>query len=301
MKSNFVVVLIGFDYYNSNEDTLPGTLNDIRGIYEYFNELSPKKITLITDIETEDNSKKGIIDPNDVIFINKTKSCDEYILYDGKRNMLDIITKTITGAEKVLFYYTGHSHNQKIMLPDKKVTYLDEVNYLDDFIDKNDNEENKENNFLSFETLKSIFLKQTTKKSQIVFWMDCCYGNGLGLPFMMNLKNGIYYLNGDIINMPTQEIICVSASLSNQSSFSDIGGSVFTKELLNKMEEYKKNKKSPKYVDLIREIGFKNLNRYSQTFNVFSSRPNLKKMWHWLFCHSTMKINHTFGVFNVCR
>lgn len=327
MKSNLVVVLVGFDYYNSGEDTLLGILYDLRLAYEFFNELSPKKIILITDMEIEDNARKGIIDPNDIIFIKKTKTCGEYKFFDNNSSLLDMLSDSVENAEKVLFYYTGHSYNQEILLPRKKyqeeVTFLEET-FLEDLVEETSDlldlsksseisdlkssdlklsskSSESSNKSLSFEVLKSTVLATTSPGCQVLFLMDCCYANGLGLPFKMNLKTGVYHLTENFKNIPKQNVVCISASLTNQSSFSDKHGSIFTREFFENIRKYKKKKKSPEYIDLVREIGFKNLNQYSQTLNIFSSRPNLKKMWHWVFCKSQLKINHTNSTFEISK
>ena len=112
--------------------------------------------------------------------------------------------------------------------------------------DSNSDKDDGDQKFLSFSVLKNAILRSVDKNAQLLFLMDCCHANGIGLPFMMNLKNGIYYLNGGIKNIPTQEIVCISASLSDQSSYSDKEGSIFTKELMNKIKEYKKKEKRSK-------------------------------------------------------
>jgi hypothetical protein len=288
MGSDMVVILIGFDYFNSSSSTLLGMLSDIKSVYDYFNQLKPKKIIFLTDLEPGDNIKKGFIDPNLIIFINKTREFGEYFLLENKSDLIKIISQAVKNQKKIVFYYTGHAKSKKIILPDEKFSYIDDINFLDEDI-----------NSLEFSFISELIQKESSKKSQILFILDCCHSDGMNLPFSMDLKKGIYYIKNEITKIPTQEIVCISASLSNQTSFSDITGSIFTKELMKKFRDSKQNKRNCSYISWIKEIGFKKLNHYFQTFNVFSSRPNLKKPWHWLFCTSQLKIKTLNGVLTI--
>nr|QBK89555.1 MAG: caspase [Pithovirus LCPAC001] len=312
------VLIIGIDYFNTpSESTLPG-ITDMRYMYDYIRKIKPDKILVITDADENDNVVKGIIDPNDIYFINNIQSYNEYHFYQGKTDMINVIKNFVSTNNRLVVYYSGHGSNNNILLPN----YSENVSFIPDLInvskftphasrsetrraslaysgvgkfDKkkitdNTPEINQTKNKISFEEFKNIITKYSPKKTQIIFLMDCCAGNGLKLPFKMNI-NGIYNLKN--YNIPTQEIVCISSSLQNQSSISSINvdgfGSVFTKEFFEGISRMR-SIKTVSYINLIKKIGSEKLNNYDQTLNVYSSRPNLKKVWHWFFEQSKSKI-----------
>lgn len=276
------VLIIGFDYFNTpTENTLP-SITDMRYMYDYIRRVKPDKILVITDVDEKDNVSKGIINPNDIYFINNIQSYNEYHFYQDKSDMISTIKNFVNTNHKLVIYYSGHGSNDNILLPmsTQNVSFITNIDNEQSAIDS------KNSNKLSFEDLKNIITKYSPKNTQALFLMDCCAGNGLKLPFKMN-DNGVYNLKS--YNIPTQEIVCISSSLHNQSSISSINidglGSAFTKEFFEGIIRIKNNI-SISYINLIKKIGSEKLNNYDQTLNVYSSRPNLKKVWHWFFSPS---------------
>ena len=88
----------------------------------------------------------------------------------------------------------------------------------------------------------------------------------------------------------------ISSSLKNQSSLSSNMGSLFTQQFFDKIGVMRKNHQKIKYIRLIRTIGREKLNNFFQTFNIHSSRPNLKYIFHWVLIQSKLKIHIENGV-----
>lgn len=150
-----------------------------------------------------------------------------------------------------------------------------------------------------FSDIKTLLTTHTHKKAQILFIMDCCYGNGLDLPFIMNRLNGVYELKSIHYKIPHQEIVCISSSLQHQSSLSIGSGSLFTYIFFNKIHQMKTGGKDMRFIKLIKEIGFETLNNYQQTFNIHASRPNIKSIWHWVFGRSKYHIFRKNNTINI--
>lgn len=150
-----------------------------------------------------------------------------------------------------------------------------------------------------FSDIKTLLTTYTHKKAQILFIMDCCYGNGLDLPFIMNRSNGVYELKSLHYKIPHQEIVCISSSLQHQSSLSIGSGSLFTYIFFNKIHQMKTGGKDMRFIKLIKEIGFETLNNYQQTFNIHASRPNIKSIWHWVFGRSKYHIFRKNNTINI--
>ncbi len=150
-----------------------------------------------------------------------------------------------------------------------------------------------------FSDIKTLLTTHTHKKAQILFIMDCCYGNGLDLPFIMNRSNGVYELKSIHYKIPHQEIVCISSSLQHQSSLSIGSGSLFTYIFFNKIHQMKTGGKDMRFIELIKEIGFETLNNYQQTFNIHASRPNIKSIWHWVFGRSKYHIFRKNNTINI--
>ena len=246
------VLLIGYNDHRLAEELSPGTLTDMRYVYNHIRDLDPRNILVITDILEKDNVKKKVTDPNDVFFINSIGSFGELYLFRGKSDLNDRIKKFVTKSNKLVVYFSGHAFEQKIILPNpvkikskhesKEDVFSSEVSYLDfstEILEANSDvvtniktegtaergetkgivsgsnkisQKSESNQSLSFGYLKSIVILNTNRNAQILFILDCCSGNGLNLPFLMDGK-GVYYLKGESPRIPTQEIVCISASL----------------------------------------------------------------------------------------
>ena len=318
-------LLLGFDYYwCEDQEHILGIIRDIRQAYYFIKKSHPDKILILTDINPKDNEIKGIKSSDDLWFFGKIKNITK--LVKTKEHFIRKFTDFVKNLTHLIIYYTGHSENNSIVIPSFKyqeittniinyhpITLKDDIiNYSpitlkDDIINyssiilKDDilydiDESTKSKKIISellpVDTIKLLITTNTNKKAQILIIMDCCFGNGFDLPFVMNRVNGIYELKSFKYKIPHQEILCISSSLQHQNSLSVHTGSLFSDLLFKKIQHMLFTKGHIKYINLIKEVGFQILNNYQQTINIHSSRPNIKLMWHWILGKSTKHIHN---------
>jgi len=258
------VLLIGFQYkYSQHIKKLPGIAVDLYQVYSFFKNIENKEIKIFTDIDIDSKTdilKRSIIDnvvdSGILSFIEDTKDKKQHQLYKSHthyNNFEKIISQWCKEAKQLIIYYTGHSKNQNIILPN--------------------------DSFFSFERFLSCITRNTDTKCQILIIMDSCNCIGLHLPF---------YLNGDVFRLSfnkkifvNRDIICISSSNENESSTATKKGSHFTQKLFDVLEKYK-NLSLPSVL--------KKLQKFNESFNIYSSVPTLKYIWGWVYGFSTLTV-----------
>ena len=312
---NTGILIIGFDYYGTEgESHLPGTLRDIKRAYNFCSTINPQQILIITDINPEDMEIKNVTSTDDIHFVQKTRNIWKKI--NSSIDFQKYISEFLPKVDRIIVYYSGHARHKGIILSlepsyDKNIytmTNFSTVNLSLDDVDSPSTKESepintfniskkKQTNVLyTFKELKNTLVSMSRKKAQILLIMDCCSGDSLDMPFVLDTETGIYHLKSYDISIPTQEIVCISSSLKNQSSLSSNMGSLFTQQFFDKIGVMRKNHQKIKYIRLIRTIGREKLNNFFQTFNIHSSRPNLKYIFHWVLIQSKLKIHIENGV-----
>lgn len=268
--------IIGFSYdHKKNDDTLrkylSGCLIDLYRAYKRALLIKASKICIITDIikdihhlHLSESVKEGIIDSEIFDFISTLKNKYIYRNYIGKINFIENIIESCKNSDYMFIYYTGHVHNNKILLPlgNCYITF---------------NNENIDNNNIDLEYFKNIFLNNAKNTCDFIFIMDCCNSNGLNLPYM--LQNRVYRLYTDIkkCKFIEQRVICFSSSRSIESSISCKYGSPFSSYFFEIILK-------ERYIDnVLNYINNKCSNIYNQTATVTSSYPNILIIWRWFF------------------
>ena len=218
-------ILIGFEYKNGKK--LPGISVDLYLVYSFLKKSGWKEseIIVFTDVRKDEQTEnlksallEKIVDSNILTFIEDLKEKDQYIEFKSVNHYNNFISLFKNISNKTFIYYSGHSKNTNIILPNNSLISLD-------------------------------LFRDNLKAEEIFLIMDCCQG-GIKLPFILNEKT--YRLqNEEVFIKP--EIICISSSLHNENSLITKTGSIFTKNLfyvLSENRELKMIKKKIKTGDI---------------------------------------------------
>lgn len=115
-------------------------------------------------------------------------------------DLLFRLRQLIYGKKKILFYYSGHSEDNSLILPSGE--------HLDSRI------------------LTSLL---TQDSPNILAFFDCCYGVGLSLPFV--LKDGKMRYTGEM--MVSGKVISINGTSKDKRAEMDSFGSSFTYKISN--------------------------------------------------------------------
>ena len=115
-------------------------------------------------------------------------------------DLLFRLQQLIYGKKKILFYYSGHSEDNSLILPSGE--------HLDSRI------------------LTSLL---TQDSPNILAFFDCCYGVGLSLPFV--LKDGKMRYTGEV--MVSGKVISINGTSKDKRAEMDSFGSSFTYRISN--------------------------------------------------------------------
>ena len=249
-------VLIGFEY--NNERKLPGIIIDLYLAYQFIKSFHKNPlITILSDIKKDSKTKvvrdailENIVDSNILSFVKDCKKLNIYNEFksSGHYNNLDSTLLRLKG-DNLFIYYTGHSKNGNIILPN--------------------------NSLYSF----NLFKKQISKFKSVLCILDCCESTGLNLPF--KLVNNVYRFENE--GFDKSKIICISSSLSEQDSIIMKTGSLFTRYLFRLL--INKKMSLPQLLKRINSNIYKIISKYNtkQTVNVYSSYPDLTYIFGWLY------------------
>ncbi len=277
----------------------------------------------------------SIVDSNILTFIETIRNNEVYHHFSGREDFLGCINDIISGATEVFLYYTGHVNRGYLLFPflfppfegrnerekeDSGVSFVqsnhqvtmvanqgnptETMNYTVDGADhsqlkplqismshKSANESPK----LLLIELRTLILSSVDKYAEVFLVMDCCNGNGLGLPF--HLRSRIYRLtNSEPRIYTTQKVICLSSTMSDENSVTSRDGSIFTRSLFKQMRDHEQS-----IHRLLKVVGKECLTKYSQTATVHASYPDLKILWNWVYGKVTISIiiNYTSNTLSI--
>jgi len=239
---------------------IPGIGIDIYQAYQFSLQMNSDKIVIITDIieDPQTNVLKEaifneIVDGNILNFIKDIKEKGYYYIYTNLETMIDKIKDISKDADELFFYYTGHSKNKQLLLP---------------------------NDFLSITCLREILINSTKKYCNILLLFDCCYGIQFELPYKLkhNHKNNCKFhyslITKDLDKFTTQHIICLSSSSGNENSGITRLGSIFTRIIFKLLKEKKTS------INLLLDfINKESRIKFKQTASAYSSYPDLYHIW----------------------
>jgi len=210
-------ILIGFEYFNGKK--LPGITVDLYQVYLFLKGKGwrDEEITVFTDIKKDEQTEmlktailEKTVDSNILSFIEilkEKKQYCEFISHNHYNNFETTITNTQnTQNTNLFFYYSGHSKNNNIILPNEAL--------------------------ISFERLT----KMLSKWSEVICIMDCCSG-GIVLPFTCHEK--VYRFEAEIFLQT--KIISFASSLEGEKSLTSRAGSLFTRNILSILTNEKQN------------------------------------------------------------
>lgn len=215
-----IAILIGFEYdFRCKYSKLVGTIKDLSKCYSIC-KYNYDKIYLLSDIQGDIIvSAVGILDEIKEIRVKK----------DMSEALENIKNEKIN---KIFFYYTGHSENTGILLPD--------------------------NNIFSYDALKKYILSIGNIYTEIFICMDCCNSCNFNLPytltdsrFRLSKKTKKFYMN---------PIMLILSCGENENSASGENGSCFS-EIFFKLI---------KNIDIDKNISLSNLEANIQYFLITS-------------------------------
>lgn len=207
-------ILIGFQYLNGKK--LPGITVDLYQVYIFLKRKgwNDEEITVFTDIKKDEQTEilktailEKTVDSNILSFIEilrERKQYSEFISHNHYNNFETVMSNTQN--INLFFYYSGHSKNNNIILPNEAL--------------------------ISFERLT----KNLSKFSEVVCIMDCCSG-GIILPFTCHEK--VYRFENEVFL--NSKIISFASSLEGEKSLTSRAGSLFTRNILSILSDEKQN------------------------------------------------------------
>lgn len=251
-------IIIGFEYNDGKK--LPGIAVDIYQVYSFLKENGWKdnQIKILTDIKKDAKTEilktailEKIVDSGILSFIEDLKERDQYVDFKS-HNYYNNFEKVFENVENCFIYYTGHSKDGNIILPNESL--------------------------LSFNSFRDLLVSNISKEIFLV--MDCCE-RGISLPFTLNEK--IYRFENED-SFVKSKIVCISSSLENENSLTSRVGSFFTRHLFEILSE----KKLTLY-DILQKLNKKL--QVKQTANVSASFPDLYFVFGWFYNFTTISIS----------
>lgn len=283
-----IAILIGFKYRKEFKE-LPGIIVDLFHAYTFVKQIGAK-IFIITDVMTDENVKllknvvfTGVVKADIISFISDIKENDEHIVYTGKDDFIRTITERVYNMRNVFVYYTGHGEAGHLLLPEQRLNA--DFGFGLSNISRAIVTSNKSNNRISMTDFRDIFIYNMDPSGMLLSIMDCCNGDSMGIPFI--LKDGDYRLIHRRQRVfTTQNIIHIVSTRSDEGSYINHSGSVFTGELFNKLTCGKRNLKG-----IVNDVTQKCLSTHPQTASLYVSHPTTYCFWSWLYREDARHIN----------
>lgn len=265
------ILLIGFEYKKSlNWSTLPGIIIDLYLIYKFFYKSNPDKISTITDIVYDVETKilkqaifDQIVDENILEFIDTLKENNQHLVYFDLETFKMQIKNSCINASQLVIYYTGHSKDGYMILPNETI--------------------------LAFDEFRLNVLSYCKSNADVLIITDCCQGTGMGFPYQLILNNEpIYRLTPNLNKVfPKQNIICISSAMKDEDSAATKEGSFFTQTLYLLLSENIRD------LSVLLNKLISNCNsKHPQTAMIHSSYPNIKLLFKWIYKKTNLKINY---------
>jgi hypothetical protein len=257
------ILLIGFEYKkNQYWKTLPGIIIDLYLMDQFCNLNKSSNITIITDIITDYKTNilkesiiNGIVDENILEYIEMIKDNKSYYLYSDINGFKKHISTYCFGLDKIIVYYTGHSKDGYMILPD--------------------------GNTFSLNDLKLLILSScSASECDILIITDCCNSSEMNLPYCLYFDNKIpkYQLIPTSRTYTKHNIIYITATISDTEAWATRNGSLFTQYICIIL---KQNIRSLSDI-LYKLIHNQNL-KYPLNARIYVSYPTIKYLWSWIF------------------
>ncbi|SPN79119.1 Caspase-like protein [Brazilian cedratvirus IHUMI] len=248
-----LVLLVGFVYpenkYNHKE--LIGNYVDLYHLYSYFKKITDN-IMVMTDLVSPEDSnllidavKQNLLPEALLTFTRSLSWAGKLHPYTCKNDLEKLLSQK---DEQIFVYFSGHSSQGKLILPDT-VSGMETLTFRQK-------------------------LESDNAGSEIFMIFDCCDADGTRLPFILS---GESYVLSSPAHFTTKKTICLCSTRKGEDSASKIIGSVFTRCFLNQIEN-----RRCQLSELLENINTE-CQCYPQTATLYSSFPNLKKIWSWLY------------------
>lgn len=253
-----LVILVGFVYWGSKSGLpeLIGNYADLYHLYNFF-KTRTEQILVMTDFVSPENCPIFIdavrqkFLSESLITFERALSWDERLIpYSGKESLEKLLEKE---SKEIFVYFSGHCSEGKLILPDSRIPSFDALYFRQK-------------------------LERGNPGAEIFLVFDCCDADGTKLPFV--LEDSTYTISKPS-HFTSRKTLCLCSTSKGQDSASKIVGSVFTRCLLTHLHHLSGGEK----MDLNTLVGGINEECacYPQTATLYSSFPNLKKIWPWIY------------------
>lgn len=237
------VYIVVFKY---KKDVLYGSIIDLFISYHWALQItSEENIEIITDIDKIlfESLRDSITEK---IIIPSTEVMENFILKLENIQIKDDIYFENKVYDRVIFYFSGHSSNSKILLPSDKE--------------------------ISFENIKNNLISITKKTSKIFCIFDCCNPPNLNLEYEFKSDFVRNFCNVYV----DRNLLLFTSSREDQKSNMKISGSIFTKYIFSNL-----NLRS--FKEIIKEVNKQIKNeKIDQHMNIYSSHRITPIVWNWL-------------------
>ena len=302
-------------------DELPGVLIDLYLAYQFCLRSNPHKIIIITDVENDPNWQDvldafgmQLVGSQVLNFVSECKTKGYYRRYRDKKWLIDEVRECSKETSRLMFYYSGHCTNGNLELPtslahDRAKACEMDISIIKPLpLTKTDSIDMKE--------LSGHIISITHRQAKGLFIFDCCYCTDLGLPFKLE-DDDIFKLCSDNNNRfyTKRRILSLSSTTPQQRSISTINGSFFTRHFFLSMRNDTRSLSQIRGIisahcaedefsvkisinDQIQHVDKDFKQPPQQTMSIYSSHPNIEKIWSWLFSPQVpydIEIDHHLG------
>lgn len=258
-----VLIIIGFQY--NHVDKLTSAITDMYIVYSFYRNLG-FRIYLAMDNVKADLSVDftrlivdGIVDEGYEAFVRYISDI-RHVIHSREDFYSFFDSIQLTMDRKVVLYYSGHGHVDGVNLPDS--TILSNREILRTLLSLSTFAEN--------DVSMSMAQGLNTSEANLFIIMDCCYSNGMLLPFQ--LLDGKYEDYTHAYVLP--KIIFIASSNSIVSTVANSSESPFTRQLFNLLRNTQES------------VSLRNIvEKLSDHTSVYASYPTLYTLWGWAFCN----------------
>lgn len=251
------LIIIGFQYHDTEK--LTSTITDMYIVYSFYRKLGFRIYLAMDNVQVNPSTDftrllvDGIVDEGYSSFVKHISDIRHVVF---SRSDLDSFLGSIQLSldRKVVFYYTGHGHMDGIILPD--TTVVSNQHLLGSIMNLSV--------FLNTNGPLSMSRGLDTSDTNLLIIMDCCYFNGMLLPFRFREDDYEEYTQ---LYVPPK-IICIAPS--DTILFAHSSESPFTRQLFNLLKD---NQESVNVASIVKKL----------SGNVYASYSSLYILWGWTF------------------
>ncbi len=282
------------DLIDYNE--LPGALVDLYLSYQHAKRIGCEDIQIITDLEDDQKTDllvramiDKIVDHHIIEFIDDMKRAKILNLYTGINRLNELVKKSVSKADQLFVYFSGHALNGDMILPNSKIRFQKVPHYSEETgltMLKTVKIEEDNIHHYSLYKFRQLICNETTRTCQHFIVLDCCQSDGMLLSFRFCAKNNIFKLSPSPDRKYTKKnILCLSSSSHVENSISTRNGSVFSISLFRNCMS-----KIHTYPDLCENLE-ENLSMTQKSI-IYTSNPKNTSVWNWMVSKNDIQIEY---------